>query len=44
MTKASIIRDNDTFAKLWIHETSRVFSDRLTNEQDHQWFKNLIIE
>lgn len=24
---------------LWLHEASRVFEDRLTCAQDHQWFR-----
>lgn len=30
--------------RLWIHECSRVFSDRLVNEDDKDWFRNLIME
>lgn len=25
--------------RLWMHECSRVFSDRLINEEDNKWFK-----
>ncbi|KAL6609170.1 dynein heavy chain and region D6 of dynein motor-domain-containing protein [Neocallimastix sp. 'constans'] len=28
--------------KLWIHECLRVFQDRLVNEDDREWFTNLI--
>ena len=28
--------------RLWIHETSRVFHDRLINHEDRDWFYNLI--
>lgn len=24
---------------LWLHETCRVFEDRLTCQEDHQWFR-----
>lgn len=24
---------------LWLHECSRVFEDRLTNDEDHAWFR-----
>jgi dynein heavy chain len=27
--------------RLWVHESNRVFADRLTCEEDHEWFKNL---
>ncbi len=30
--------------RLWIHESSRIFSDRLINEEDTDWFRNLIME
>lgn len=30
--------------KLWIHECSRVFHDRLINNEDRLWFQNLIME
>jgi len=25
---------------LWLHECSRVFEDRLTNKDDHDWFRS----
>jgi dynein heavy chain len=31
-------------AKLWYHESCRVFQDRLINDEDRSWFKNLLIE
>ena len=30
--------------KLWVHECSRVFHDRLINEEDRAWFRTLIME
>ncbi len=29
---------------MWIHESSRVFHDRLINEEDRNWFIDLIME
>lgn len=29
-------------ARLWVHENYRVFADRLTCEEDHQWLRSLI--
>ena len=29
---------------MWVHECSRVFHDRLINENDREWYRNLIIE
>eukprot|EP00828_Plagiopyla_frontata_P049394 TRINITY_DN982_c0_g1_i4.p1 TRINITY_DN982_c0_g1~~TRINITY_DN982_c0_g1_i4.p1 ORF type:complete len:762 (-),score=108.48 TRINITY_DN982_c0_g1_i4:1125-3410(-) len=44
MTKATLIRDPESISRLWIHESSRVFHDRLINEEDRIWFKNLLVE
>ncbi|XP_057654894.1 dynein axonemal heavy chain 2 isoform X2 [Diorhabda carinulata] len=32
--------DKTTLLKLWIHECYRVFHDRLTDENDREWFAN----
>ena len=34
----------DTFARLWIHECSRIFCDRLINEDDQVWFNKTLAE
>lgn len=34
----------DTAVKLWAHECSRVFYDRLINREDQQWFEDLLVE
>eukprot|EP01138_Halocafeteria_seosinensis_P006356 gb/GECG01006497.1/.p1 GENE.gb/GECG01006497.1/~~gb/GECG01006497.1/.p1 ORF type:complete len:3153 (+),score=416.35 gb/GECG01006497.1/:1-9459(+) len=34
----------DTFARLWAHETCRVFHDRLVNMEDKSWFTELIVD
>ena len=44
MTKSSAVKEQDPLARLWIHEVSRVFSDRLINDEDRDWFYALIIE
>lgn len=33
----------DVLARLWAHECMRVFSDRLTNRTDQQWFETLLL-
>lgn len=30
--------------RLWAHETCRIFMDRLINENDQNWFKDLLIK
>ena len=34
----------ETAVRLWAHECSRVFYDRLINREDQQWFENLVVE
>ena len=38
------VSTTETFARLWVHETTRVFADRLINEDDHMWFRKLVTE
>eukprot|EP00599_Poterioochromonas_sp_BG-1_P017876 CAMPEP_0173166600 /NCGR_PEP_ID=MMETSP1105-20130129/22117_1 /TAXON_ID=2985 /ORGANISM="Ochromonas sp., Strain BG-1" /LENGTH=3828 /DNA_ID=CAMNT_0014087887 /DNA_START=639 /DNA_END=12125 /DNA_ORIENTATION=- len=35
---------SETFCRLWVHETSRIFYDRLINQEDQLWFQKLIVE
>lgn len=44
MVKPGVVRDTETITKLWIHEVSRVFFDRLINDEDRQWFRELIVD
>lgn len=34
----------ETAVRLWVHECSRVFYDRLINREDQQWFEDLVLE
>ena len=34
-------KDQETLAKLWLHESQRVFYDRLINFEDQGWFEKL---
>ena len=44
MTKTVSISSADIFTRLWIHECSRVFHDRLINEEDREFFRDSIID
>lgn len=44
MAKTQTLNRNDKMIKLWIHEASRVFHDRLINAEDKRWFTELVIE
>jgi hypothetical protein len=36
------LSQTDTAVRLWAHETSRVFGDRLINESDRKWILGAI--
>lgn len=38
MAKPHSLASVEALAKLWIHEASRVFADRLVNSEDNTWF------
>ncbi|KAH8073158.1 dynein light chain binding protein [Aureococcus anophagefferens] len=38
MGNAKMIDQADGVVRLWVHELKRVFEDRLTTTQDHEWF------
>jgi|AntAceMinimDraft_5_1070358.scaffolds.fasta_scaffold137158_1 dynein heavy chain len=40
-TTAASIEDAGTLTRLWVHESLRVFADRLTDDQDRDWFFGL---
>lgn len=44
MIKKASLTDNITLIKLWGHECSRVFRDRLIDDFDRQWFDKLLVE
>ena len=41
MTRTQSVTSTDSFAKLWLHECCRVFNDRLINENDRAFFRQL---
>ena len=44
MTKPVSISNDDTFMRLFVNESMRVFYDRLINDEDRAWFCNLVVE
>ena len=38
------VLSNIDFVRLWVHECKRIFSDRLVDETDRQWFHNLLVK
>ena len=42
MGQSSVIKDKESFVKLWAHELLRVFHDRLIDDTDRNWFIDLI--
>ncbi len=44
MGNAKLIDTPDKFVRLWVHEAQRVFQDRMTNDIDRHWFKDLLQE
>ena len=44
MTKTVSVGSPDVFAELWVHECSRVFCDRLINEDDRNLFREIVTD
>jgi len=44
MTRPISIQTDEVFARLWANECMRVFYDRLINDADRQWFKDLTMD
>lgn len=42
MVKPKKVNSPESFAKLWVHEASRVFKDRMTTQEDRDWFNSYI--
>lgn len=44
MVKPTSLPAEDVFYRLWINETTRVFYDRLINDEDREWFRDIVLE
>lgn len=44
MIRARRCATPDVFGRLWVHETMRIFYDRLINEEDQDWFEKAMVE
>jgi dynein heavy chain len=44
MVKPSSVNNAEVLARLWIHECSRVFADRLITAADRAWFQDTVYE
>lgn len=42
MADVKKVTTKEQLARLWVHESQRIFADRLTNPEDHEWFRNLV--
>jgi dynein heavy chain len=40
MCSDKMLSEDKQFTRLWIHESTRVFDDRMINQEDHDWFRN----
>lgn len=44
MTKPVSVSSENSFIRLWVNETLRVFHDRLVTSSDVSWFTDIIME
>lgn len=44
MTKPVSVQSPESAMRLWANEISRIFHDRLINDQDKKWFNELLCE
>jgi dynein heavy chain, axonemal len=44
MVDIKSVENGEDLAKLWFHESCRVFQDRLINDEDRKWFSDLLKE
>ena len=44
MVRSNSVTTKQALARLWVHEASRVFSDRMTNNEDKEYFNGMVTE
>ena len=44
MVKPNSVNSPEAMTRLWIHECTRIFQDRLVSTQDKLWFEDAIYE
>jgi dynein heavy chain len=44
MVKPNSVNTPEALTKLWVHESQRVFADRLISVDDRTWFQNTAYE
>lgn len=44
MASSAVLTSVDVLARCWVHEISRVFGDRLVNEDDRNWLRRTVLE
>ena len=42
MVDVKKMNNKEQLARLWVHENKRVFGDRLTCPEDHEWMNELL--
>lgn len=42
--KSQVVSSVEKLAKLWVHESCRVYLDRLVSDEDRDWFKTQLIQ
>jgi dynein heavy chain len=43
MAKPLTVPEPEVLIRLWVHEASRCFADRLTNDDDRSWFRRKVV-
>jgi dynein heavy chain, axonemal len=44
MAEGRVLSEPEVVVRLWLHECTRVFQDRLVNDEDRAWFENQLRE